>query len=81
MWAGAYQSTWQNIPQDLHLHVWTVILGKRKNSKAVLLNPRATDRVGVIGQSPVNREGISNEKPGRWQSFRNIAGYRNRAAV
>jgi len=37
--------------------------GTRKNSKAVLLNPRATGRVGVIGQSPVNREGISHEKP------------------
>ena len=44
-------------------------------------NPWATDRVKVTEQSPVNREGISHEKPGSWESFRNVASYGNRAAV
>jgi hypothetical protein len=37
--------------------------------------------LGLQGNPPVDREGISHEKPGSWQSFRNVSGCRNRAAV
>jgi hypothetical protein len=47
----------------------------------MLFNPWTTDPIRVTGQSPVDREGISHEKPGSWQSLRNVAGYGNRAAV